>query len=86
MLFAISDSAVGFLFFMPWVLSVIGSTLIGIRLNRAAEGLALGALLGPVGLLITGVALPRRYRRRCPDCYGGIPDRATKCRHCGSAV
>lgn len=86
MLFAITDSALGFMFFMPWVLSVLGSVAIGIRINRAAEGLVLGALLGPIGLLITGVALGKRYRRRCPDCFGGIPDKAKKCRHCGSAV
>lgn len=70
----------------PWLLSILGSAAIGYNRNRLPEGLAFGLLLGPLGMILTGVALPVRYRRRCPECRFGIPTKATRCGHCGAHV
>lgn len=55
--------------------------LIGNRRGQVANGFALGALLGPVGWLIT-ILLPEAGPK-CPECLGVIPRAARRCKHCG---
>jgi len=55
---------------------------IGGRRNRPYDGFLLGILLGPLGWLIVSF-LPVRYRRKCPECLGGVPMSARRCKHCG---
>jgi hypothetical protein len=69
-----------------FALSVIFAALglfFGIGKNRAIEGAVLGLLLGPIGLVVL-MLLGRVYKRRCPYCLAGIPDFATRCRHCAA--
>jgi hypothetical protein len=55
---------------------------IGDGRGRAGEGAVLGALLGPIGWFIVAV-LPYSYTRKCPACFGGVPEGATVCKNCG---
>ncbi len=78
-----SDS--GFLVLLIF-LSAIGvfafiGHLIGKSKGRSTGGAAMGALLGPVGLV--GAAFLSDKRRQCPACKGHVPDDARKCMHCG---
>jgi hypothetical protein len=66
-----------------WI-AIFGSVggIIGNLVGRRIAGFVLGVFLGPLGWLIVAV-LPEEGRR-CLWCKGVIPDRATKCMHCGS--
>jgi hypothetical protein len=57
--------------------------LIGSPKNRGAEGFLWGFLLGPIGLLVIAVQ-GKVYKRRCPYCRAGIPESASRCRHCAA--
>ncbi len=62
------------------VFGLIGR-LIGQKRGQSEKGAAMGALLGPVGLV--GAAFLPDKRRQCPACKGHVPDDARKCMHCG---
>jgi len=55
---------------------------IGRPRGRDAFGFLMGALLGPIGWIIT-LCMPRSGRK-CPACLGVVPEAAIRCCHCGS--
>ena len=68
-----------------WVLvgGLVG-LVIGWRKNRIGFGLALGAVLGPLGWLITGYASGRF--QECPECSASIPVQSKVCPKCGVSI
>jgi hypothetical protein len=65
-----------------WLLAGAGvGAAIGQGKGRAGEGAVLGALLGPIGWILAAIAL--NYPRKCPACFGGVPEAAAVCQHCG---
>ena len=76
--------SVGFwlgLMLIAFFLGLIGSA-IGKTKARAADGFALGFLLGPLGWILV-LLLPSKGPK-CPACLGVIPAGARRCKHCGS--
>jgi hypothetical protein len=77
-------------FFNPaFLLTVILiNTLVGWAIGnwrgRAAFGLLVGFLLGPIGWIIT-LVLPQ-IGPQCPQCCGFINRGAIRCCHCGSEI
>ena len=57
---------------------------IGSLRDRPGDGLAWGALLGPIGWLV--VYLGPDNRRKCQECRGAVPSDATRCMHCGAEL
>jgi len=57
--------------------------MLGAPKNRGVEGFLLGFLLGPIGLVVIAVQ-GKVYKRRCPYCRAGIPEKASRCRHCAA--
>jgi hypothetical protein len=70
------------LLFLAIVFGIVGAA-IGASRKNAGMGFVLGALLGPIGWIVT---LFVDHRAQCPECKGRIPDGARKCLHCGSAI
>lgn len=66
-------------------ISGFGGLVVGAAKDRPLEGLLWGILLGPTGLMIIYIR-PRYYSRRCPECLGGVPKKARRCRHCGELL
>ena len=60
--------------------AIIGHS-IGKPKGRAVDGLLLGLILGPIGLLI--IALMGSNGSKCPHCGGMSNKGATVCCHCG---
>jgi len=58
--------------------------VVGWRDGRGLEGLLLGTILGPLGLIL--FAFMDGGRRECPTCFEIIDVRAKRCGHCGEAV
>lgn len=58
--------------------------VIGNFKRQSQAGFWLGLLLGPIGWII--VMLMPETGRQCPECKGGVPNDARKCRHCGSSL
>lgn len=50
--------------------------------GRFQEGLAWGAVFGPIGLLIVAVTKPPVPTRECPHCRERMHRDATACPHC----
>jgi hypothetical protein len=72
--------------FVPvWLISGFLGGWIGREKNRTVEGFFVGFLFGPLGMIAMGF-MPTYYSRKCPACRLGIPRRATRCCHCGSAL
>lgn len=66
-----------------WTLLMGGiGAAIGARKARSGFGFVLGALLGPLGWLVTFV-MPSNHPK-CPACKGDVFTGATKCKNCGS--
>jgi hypothetical protein len=66
---------------------VIAPAVVGFRMGERKNlpiGLALGVLLGWIGILILAL-LPYRGRR-CSACAEPVRDAATICRHCGQRL
>lgn len=57
---------------------------IGNTKGRAKIGFWMGLTLGVIGWII--VALISEDGIKCPECFGVVVPRATKCRHCGSSL
>jgi len=76
------DTGAFVVFVVFWLIigAVVGG-LIGAKHNQAGSGIVWGALLGPIGWIIT-FALPDE-RPKCPECLGAIPEGARRCQHCG---
>lgn len=64
-----------------WTLIGLG---IGAARGRAAFGLLLGFLLGPIGWLIV-LILPKEGPR-CPECMEVVNAGARRCHHCYSEI
>lgn len=60
------------------------SAWIGAQKDSAGAGFILGLLLGPIGILITALAIDQR--QKCPACGDRINTAAAKCRSCGSRL
>ena len=59
--------------------------IIGRGKGRVLDGVLFGVVLGPIGWLIIALG-QTRHARVCPDCRGGVPARAVRCRHCGAGL
>ena len=68
---------------MAAVFGTVGK-LAGDRKGRPYTGVAFGLAIGPIGWLLT-LCLPD-INRKCPACFGSVPDEATRCRHCGQPI
>lgn len=81
-----------------WLLCIVAAAHIAEeRGHRDLVGIASGALLGPLGVLIMallpadeqGVArrqLARGHRQRCPHCAELVLSQANVCRYCGRDI
>lgn len=67
-----------------WLVCGIVGAVVGEKKGAAGAGFALGALLGPLGLVIVFVMAGNR--RQCPFCRELIDPGATVCPHCQRAV
>jgi hypothetical protein len=74
-------AAVALILLSCWVVCGLVGQLIAKR-RGSEEGFIVSFLLGPLGWLI--VAMRPDTRRKCSQCLGVVPERATKCMHCGS--
>lgn len=73
-----------FFWLLVWV--VVGALVgygIGDRLDRPVVGTLGGLLFGPLGWLVVWID---GSKYECPDCKGGVPKEAAKCRHCGTSL
>jgi hypothetical protein len=66
-----------------WILCGIAAAMIAAKKGRAGQGLVLGFLLGPFGILFA--LLMSGNRSQCPACKSMIPE-ATICPYCRSAL
>jgi hypothetical protein len=57
---------------------------IGKGRGRANEGALLGALLGPIGWIVTLIL--SKEGPRCPECLEIVHARAKRCKHCGMEI
>lgn len=64
-----------------WIICGIIGAIIGSRKGSGCAGVALGFLLGPLGIII--VLVMRGNRKACPHCKELIHSEATTCKHCG---
>ena len=65
-----------------WLVWTFAGVAVGGKRQRGGLGLLLGALLGPIGVLI--VANLKEPGPVCPYCGGKTVKGAIKCRHCAS--
>jgi hypothetical protein len=73
------DAFLGFFCFGVFIGGAIGG-IIGSSRNNVVGGIIFGALLGPIGWILT---LFLDNRIKCPDCKLPVPDGAQRCGHCG---
>jgi uncharacterized membrane protein YeaQ/YmgE (transglycosylase-associated protein family) len=64
------------------IIGALVGALIGKAKGRTGAGAFFGAILGPIGWLIT--ALGPNMKPKCPLCGGEIVEGAIKCKNCGS--
>lgn len=72
-------------FLITWLLLTLGVAMLAGKYGRQPVlwfllAFFLSPLLGFIFVLIAG------YARKCPECKGGVPKDASKCRHCGSEI
>jgi len=65
----------------PWIVSVAVGSYLGWERNRPIDGIVLGLILGPLGMILTA-CLPYRYRWFCPECETGVKRSAKRCPAC----
>jgi hypothetical protein len=86
-----------FLVFLWLLFGIAGAVIMSNKGRSGCGGFALGALLGPIGLIIALVlksdhraleieALRSGEMRKCPDCAELVKIEARKCRFCGAAL
>jgi len=63
-----------------WLVCAVAGGIIGDRKGSAVSGFFLGALLGPLGLLVIAVA--KGDRNPCPFCRELVQSGAVVCPHC----
>lgn len=65
----------------PWIVCVLIAAGVGFARRRTIEGILLGGLFGPLGIVMT-LLLGYRYRYACPDCGTGVFKSARRCPAC----
>jgi len=73
---------------LVWIASgVIGASLLG-QYDRAGTGFLLGAILGPIGVIVAFVVRrsEQSKRRKCPHCAEVVLIEARVCKHCGRDI
>ena len=73
----------GLVFFWLLIGTLVGAA-IGQRKSRPMAGALFGALLGPVGWLLTAVGPD--MGPKCPECLGSVVANAHRCQHCGGLL
>jgi len=77
------------LWFWAIAFTVVGAVVgawIGKRKNAVARDAILGAMLGPIGWVIS-LALPAAQpKQRCPSCQHEVDVGDLHCRHCGAKL
>jgi len=57
---------------------------IGTTKGQPLGGFLFGALLGPIGWVLT--IATSDVRRKCKQCLGAVPAAAKRCKHCGEPL
>lgn len=71
-----------------WMVQAVVFAILGFKVGAsrgdAGKGLVIGAILGPLGLILTAFVFD--WRPKCPQCRSGVPDEATRCPGCGCSL
>jgi hypothetical protein len=68
------------IFVFSWLVCGIIAAMIGSKKGESCLGFIIGALLGPIGILLA--ILSRGNRKACPSCKEMINKKAKVCPHC----
>lgn len=82
------------MYIVIWIVCAVLGGMIGSSKGRGGAGVALGFLLGPIGVIIVAVMSPNKVKveqkavseggmRKCPFCAELVKAEALICKHCG---